>query len=252
MKIQLIRNASLWLEYNGLHLLVDPMLGEQDAYPPIMNSDNERRNPLVPLPGALQQWQKPDIIILTHLHNDHWDAAAVEALDKQIPVWCQPGDRQRIEQQGFTSVTEIQEQWQYKGIQLHRTSGHHGRGEIGEKMGNVSGFVLQAEHEPVLYIAGDTIWCSEVEQALHDYRPDVTIVNAGAAQFIDSEPIIMDQHDVQQVCTNAPYSKVIAVHMEAINHCLLTRKELADFAKEHGLSEQLLIPQDGEQLQYKR
>ncbi|MEW4370663.1 MBL fold metallo-hydrolase [Paenibacillus kandeliae] len=251
MKIQLIRNASLWLEYNGLHLLVDPMLGEQGAYPPIMNSDNERRNPLVPLPGALQQWQKPDIIVLTHLHNDHWDAAAVEALDKSIPVWCQPGDRQRIEGQGFTSVTEIQEHWQYKGVQLYRTSGHHGTGEIGEKMGNVSGFVLQAEHEPILYIAGDTIWCSEVEQALHDYKPDVTIVNAGAAQFVDSEPIIMDQHDVQKVCTTAPYSKVIAVHMEAINHCLLTRRELAEFAKEQGLSEQLIIPQDGEQLQYK-
>lgn len=250
MKIQLIRNASLWLEYDGVHLLIDPMLGEQGSYPPIMNSDNERSNPLVPLPGALQQWSQPDVIVLTHLHNDHWDAAAVEALDKHIPVWCQSGDRERIVEQGFIHVTEISETQQYKGIQLHRTTGHHGTGEIGKKMGNVSGFVFQSEHEPVLYIAGDTIWCKEVEQALEDYQPDIIIVNAGAAQFVGSNPIIMDQYDVQQVCKHAPDSQIIAVHMEAINHCLLTRKQLADFAEEYGLTAQLVIPQDGEQLEY--
>jgi hypothetical protein len=34
-------------------------------------------------------------------------------------------------------------------------------------MGEVSGFVLQAENEPTLYIVGDSIWVEEVENAIN-------------------------------------------------------------------------------------
>jgi hypothetical protein len=47
-----------------------------------------------------------------------------------------------------------------------RTGGRHGTGEIGEKMGPVSGYVLRGPGEPVVYIAGDTVWCPEVAAAL--------------------------------------------------------------------------------------
>ena len=33
-------------------------------------------------------------------------------------------------------------------------------------MGKVSGFVLKYIGQPTLYIAGDTIWCDEVENAI--------------------------------------------------------------------------------------
>jgi hypothetical protein len=40
---------------------------------------------------------------------------------------------------------------------------------------------------------------------------------------------------------------VVAVHMEAINHCLLTREELAQQAESAGV--QVIIPDDGEEVQ---
>lgn len=39
MKIQHIRNATLWLEYGGSTFLIDPMLSEQGANPPIFNTE---------------------------------------------------------------------------------------------------------------------------------------------------------------------------------------------------------------------
>jgi hypothetical protein len=39
--------------------------------------------------------------------------------------------------------------------------------EILAQMGEVSGFVLQAENEPTLYIVGDSIWVEEVENAIN-------------------------------------------------------------------------------------
>jgi hypothetical protein len=54
---------------------------------------------------------------------------------------------------------------------------------------------------------------------------------------------------VARVCRAAPEARVIAVHMEAINHCLLTRAELAGALDEQGLKDRVEIPADGETLE---
>jgi len=61
----------------------------------------------------------------------------------------------------------------------------------------------------------------------------VIVVNAGGARFLEGDPITMMPQDVIHVCKAAPHAQVIAVHMEAINHCLLTRGELAKAARPH-------------------
>ncbi|HSJ39224.1 MAG TPA: MBL fold metallo-hydrolase, partial [Planococcus sp. (in: firmicutes)] len=38
MRIQLIRNATIKIEYGGKKFLIDPFLGEKGAYPPFSNS----------------------------------------------------------------------------------------------------------------------------------------------------------------------------------------------------------------------
>lgn len=246
MKLQLIRHATLWLEYGGVRFLIDPMFSEKEANPPIPGTANERRNPLVALPTPLETWLQPDAVIVTHLHPDHWDEAAAAALSKSIPVVCQPGDEAKIAASGFESVTAVASALTVGGVSLSRTSGQHGTGEIGIRMGQVSGFVLQAEGEPTVYIAGDTIWCDDVQHALDTYRPQVTIVNAGGARFTVGDPITMNADDVISVCQYAPYTKVVAVHMDAINHCLTTRSDLQVKLSECGLSPQVAIPRDGE------
>ncbi|MDR9857022.1 MBL fold metallo-hydrolase [Paenibacillus sp. VCA1] len=246
MKIQLIRNASLWLEYAGHAFLIDPIFSEQGANPPVFNTANDKRNPLVPLPAPMGTWLQPDAVLLTHLHPDHWDAASSEVLAKTMPVWCQPNEGDAVRADGFTNVTEIGESISYEGTTIFRTAGQHGTGEIGKRMGQVSGYVFQAEGEPTLYIAGDTIWCDDVKEVLDRYRPDVTVVNAGGAQFLEGGPIIMDENDVVSLCRYASYTQVAAVHMEAINHCFTTRANLKDRLNAEGLVGQVRIPLDGE------
>ena len=73
------------------------------------------------------------------------------------------------------------------------------------------------------------------------------MANAGAAQFLHGDPITMTAGDVVRVCRAAPQAQVVAVHMEAINHCLLTREELAQQAESAGV--RVVIPEDGEEVQ---
>ncbi|GGD98539.1 MBL fold metallo-hydrolase [Paenibacillus nasutitermitis] len=246
MNIQLIRHAALWLEYAGVKLLIDPMFSNTGENPPIPGSANERCNPLVPLPSGMEAWLQPDAVLVTHMHPDHWDQAAAAALSKSVPVLCQPGDEETIRDAGFTSVTAIDTALAFKGVTIARTGGQHGTGEIGQRMGHVSGFVFKAANEPTLYVAGDTIWCGEVSRALDAHRPAFTVVNAGGARFAVGDPITMDVDDVVSLVQYAPYTKVIAVHMDTINHCLVTRADLQKSLEVRGLLGQVAIPGDGE------
>ncbi|MGD8191116.1 MBL fold metallo-hydrolase [Brevibacillus ginsengisoli] len=250
MKLQVIRHATLLLSIKDQNILVDPMLGPKESAPPIINSGNTRRNPLVDLPSNLPIWNEIDALLITHCHRDHLDDTAKEILPKHLPVFCQPTDVATLRDAGFTDVIPIQDTFKWNNITITRTNGQHGTGEIGKAMGNVSGFVLAANEEPTLYIAGDTIWCDDVREAITSFQPSVTVLNAGAAQFIKGDPITMDAKDVREVCHHVPNSKVVAVHMEAINHCLLTRDELRSELERSDLINRVSIPLDGEVLYF--
>jgi L-ascorbate metabolism protein UlaG (beta-lactamase superfamily) len=136
---------------------------------------------------------------------------------------------------------------EWKGISVNRTGGQHGTGEIGKAMGTVSGFVF-AKGKKSIYVAGDTIWCDEVKTALDTYKPSYTVLNAGAAKFLTGDPITMTPADIISVHTHAPKTKIIAVHMDTINHCFVKRVDLKKALEENKLSDKVAIPLDGEQI----
>jgi L-ascorbate metabolism protein UlaG (beta-lactamase superfamily) len=251
MQVHFLRHATSLITMQGLTLLIDPMLSTAGSMDPVANAASTQRIPTVDLPLNEDQLRdcldKVDAVLVTHLHRDHWDARAVELLRKDLPIFCQPNDEATIKSQGFTTVIPVTTMNEWRGIRLHRTRGRHGTGEIGQKMGAVSGFVLRADREPTLYIAGDTIWCEEVDDALRTYHPAAVIVNAGGAQFLTGDPITMTAEDVVRVCRALPDAQIIAVHMEAVNHCLVTRPLLREGLHSAGIDGRVLIPDDGDQ-----
>jgi L-ascorbate metabolism protein UlaG (beta-lactamase superfamily) len=252
VEIQLLRHATLLVTFGGRRLLVDPMLSPAGAMDPVGNAGDDRRIPLVNMPlddaALVELLATVDAAIVTHTHRDHWDARAAELLRRDLPLFCQPTDAATFTSAGFTAVIPVEETASWGDITMTRTGEQHGTGEIGRLMGHVSGFVLCAAGEPVLYLAGDTIWCPEVADALATHRPEVVVLNTGAAQFLTGDPITMAAIDVIAVCQAAPDLRAIAVHMETINHCRLTRAALRAALEETGLAGRVLIPADGERI----
>jgi L-ascorbate metabolism protein UlaG (beta-lactamase superfamily) len=253
MKIQLLRHATCLISVKGKQLLLDPVLspaGEMAAIPKVPNPAN---NPLVELPGNINVpdlLSQLDAIIVTHTHRDHLDKAAMEMLPKDLPLFCQPQDIAKIQAAGFIKVHPIMESFCWDGLTITRTTGKHGTGFIGYQMGAVSGFVLKAVNEPVLYITGDTIWCAKIKQALTKHQPQVILCFAGGAQFHTGRSITMNKFDIDKLARNAPQTKIMAVHMEAWNHCRLSRKELQAFLKETSITKQVIVPENGEELTF--
>lgn len=240
MKLQLLRNATQVLTVSDKNILIDPMLGPKSAYDTIIMTDNGLRNPLVDLPVDPEALIKQiDAVLLTHLHNDHWDPVARELLPKDIPLFCQAGDEYKVREAGFTNVNPIGDSIIWQGLTISRTSGRHGTGEIGTLMGKVSGYVIND-----LYIAGDTIWCEDVQTAIDTYQPKHIVLNGGAAQFVKGDPIVMSIADIRKVRAYAPAAQLIIVHLEAVNHSKEGRLQIKEaFPDQH-----VRVPDDGELL----
>ena len=84
-------------------------------------------------------------------------------------------------------------------------------------------------------------------RAAQQFDPDVVVANAGAAQFTEGEPITMTAADVVALC-EATDARIVADHMDAINHCLLTRADLRAALDGTGFEGRVSIPEDGERL----
>jgi L-ascorbate metabolism protein UlaG (beta-lactamase superfamily) len=246
MRLRLLRNATLRVQVGGKLLLIDPMLDPAGARPPVEDTPRPRRNPLVELPepaaiaaGGL------DAALVTHLHRDHFDDTAAALLPKQLPLLCQPPDAATLRERGFTDVRPVDAALEWEGIRFTRTDARHGTGAIGAAMAPVSGYVLAAAGEPTLYLAGDTIWCEEVRATIDEHDPAVVVVNASGARFTTGDPIVMTTDDVVAVARHAPGARIVAVHFEAINHCLQTRADLHQRLHDEGLTERVTVPEDG-------
>ena len=191
-----------------------------------------------------------DAVLVSHLHQDHFDAVAREALPKDLPLFCQPEDIESITQSGFEQVTPIKDELIWESIRFSRTAAQHGFGKWVEILAPVSGFVLQSEGEPTIYWAGDTVWYPAVQAMIDKFKPEVIIIHSSGAELEDSGPIVMDVEQSVLVCKFAPAAKVIAVHLETLDHGVVSRESLRSEADEAGVGERMFIPEDGETLEF--
>jgi L-ascorbate metabolism protein UlaG (beta-lactamase superfamily) len=261
VEVQQIRNATVKIDYSGTTFLVDPMLSPKGAFPGFPNTyRSELRNPLVELPFSADDVMKSvDAVVVTHTHTDHWDDAAQRRIPKNMPVFVQnETDAKTIRGQGFKDVRVLGGSATFNGVTLSKTGGQHGTDlwfadpARAEAMGPVMGVVFSAPRAKTVYVAGDTVWRPEVDQALKQHKPDVVILNTGSALMsgFEEHPIIMGKQDTLQATQAAPNAAIVAVHMDSVNHMSLSRKELREFVQEKKIRNRVTIPEDGETMQF--
>ena len=239
--------------------MIDPWLGPKDYMEGFESALNSQiRQPRVELPFEIEKTVDVDAVILTHFHPDHFDEYAVNALNKDIKFFVQSQkDLEIIKSYGFKNLEVMTQQGiDYKNIKLYKTDCQHGKREIikplCESIGmpyDAMGVVFKSNNEKTLYVAGDTIWCDEVSEAIDKFEPEIIVVNACAATVINGERLIMNIDDVRQVIKKAPKSTIIASHMDTVSHLTVTRKDLEEFREKESVKN-LLIPDDGEVLNF--
>lgn len=254
MKITQIRNATQIITYAGKRFLIDPMLAKKGAYPGFSGSARaEIRNPMVELPTTIDALLDVDAIIVTHTHPDHWDEAAAAHIPKSMLIYVQnSSDEAILRAQGFTQLRQLSAESRFGDIQLIKTSGQHGSDdayaipELAERLGEACGVVFQHPAEKTLYLVGDSIWIDDVADNMRHYQPGVVIMNTGWAHLLGFGPIIFGKEDVLKAHQTLPRAHIVATHMEAVNHCLVTRRELLQYAQDNEIQSFVSAPDDGD------
>ena len=255
---QQLRNATGKLYYAGEVFLIDPLLAKKGTYPGFqMTKNSELFNPLTDLPLSIEEILKDvTCVMVTHTHLDHWDLFAEAYIKKDLPVFVQhAADANFIRIKGFKNVKVLGKGVMFNKVKLTRTACQHASDsmltnlDLAEMLDQSMGFVFEAEGHKKVYVAGDTIWNQYVETEINTHKPDYCILNTGHAETImDDSAMIMGKEDILKCVQFYDKCKVIAVHMDAINHCMHTRAMAREFVKEKKIEDKVFIPEDGEKV----
>ncbi|PWJ41106.1 MBL fold metallo-hydrolase [Sediminitomix flava] len=250
MKFQHFRNATLVIEAGDKVILVDPMLGDKGTQPTFtLFRFKAQKNPIVPLPeNCFPVLERVTHCLITHQHPDHIDKAAEEWLiRKNIPVICSEKDEKHFRKKGL-AVSQVIKYWEtadFLGGSIMGIPATHGYGFVAKPMGNVMGYFIELPDQPSIYISADTVYTPDVDKALREFQPDITVAACGTAQLDLFKPLLMTPDEIVKFIQNSP-KKVICNHMEAVNHCPTTRAKLKARLEKEGLLDKVYIPEDGD------
>lgn len=260
-RVQLIRSATVKITVGGTVFLIDPMLSPKGAWPGFAGTVNsETRNPMTDLPMSVEEiLRNVDAVVLTHIHEDHWDEGARKLLPKDLPIFINDEPHRRaIMKAGFTNVTVLEPDTEFKGVRLSPMLSQHGTDEvmhnpvIGASLDTTMGVFFEKPGCRSVYLVGDSIWKPFVSDQIGRHRPDVIVLNTGNAIVTEfPESIIMGTKDFVRAYFEASWAKIVAVHMDAINHCVLRRHDLREVIKSRKLDpSRAFVPNDGEVLTF--
>lgn len=177
MRLLWVGGPTTRIDIGSFHILTDPMFGEgPEAF--IMRrhpSTGELNVPiarLVPLPPV--DLDDLDMVIASHLHADHFDARAVQRLDKGVQLVAPTAHLPQLRGWGFDQLVGMewqQERTRHKNgerLRVLALPAHHAHDDRGDhELGVVNGYLL--EHHGTdsvvrIYWTGDTVWFDALTQ----------------------------------------------------------------------------------------
>ncbi len=255
MHMHFLRNATFLLQAGQHQILVDPMLGPPGSLMSLTFVRHPHRNPLVPLPECtdLAQLAASSACVVTHCryaHADHLDGPGMQLLvEHHIPVYAQARDQVYLERRGMQVVpVRVGVRQPFLDGTILAVPAQHGYDWLHWLMGPGVGYVIKLPNEPSVYICGDTILTPAVTKTITTLKPDIVVVPAGGARLDIGRPILMTPDDVILCIALAP-GRVVALHLEALNHCPTSREIIRQHAKQAGVLHKVMIPEDGTVLQ---
>jgi N-acyl-phosphatidylethanolamine-hydrolysing phospholipase D len=178
-----IGHATVLAQLGGLNVLTDPIFSERAS--PLAFIGPKRAQP----PGlTLAQLPHIDVVVISHNHYDHLDAASVKALAQQSggsPLFLVPlGNKLWMSEQGIERVVEM-DWWQRErvgAVEIVFTPVQHWSGRhLNDRMRTLWGGFAVLAPELRLFHAGDTGYSpdfAEIGARLGDF--DLALIPVGA------------------------------------------------------------------------
>jgi L-ascorbate metabolism protein UlaG (beta-lactamase superfamily) len=250
INIQWLGGPSMLIEFNGMQIITDPMLGEGDhAFE--MADPNEmfdlKKGPAIRFHRRLTALPEIDLasldlVLLSHAHEDHFDQKAQATLAKSLPFILPIEDVNKVQKAGFTQLNALQEgQTKMYSVgqgQIHITAipaDHTDNKKLEPLLGHGLGYLIkfiEGKQEFTLYWTGDTLATPSVINAVQALGEiDLLIPNMGRVGTTGPlGKISMGASDVVMLANTLNVKKVFPIHHTSYELYLEPISELSRLA----------------------
>ncbi|PPS39644.1 MBL fold metallo-hydrolase [Chroococcidiopsis sp. TS-821] len=248
-----IGTATVLLRFAGFTILTDPnFLHQGDRVHLGYGITSARQtNPAL----EIEQLPPLDFVVLSHMHDDHFDSVAAAKLDKSLPIITTHHAAADLKKKGFTAPHALQT-WEKlrvtKGnasVQVTAMPGRHGPAILSAVLPPVMGSMLEFQFDSVvfrLYITGDTLIYDDLREIPQRY-PDINLalLHLGGTKVFGVLLTMDATQGVQAIQIIAPQLS-IPIHY---NDYTVFKSPLADFmhaVEDAGLSDRVHYLSHGE------
>jgi L-ascorbate metabolism protein UlaG (beta-lactamase superfamily) len=220
--IQFIGNATVLIRYQGFTILTDPnFLHKGDHVHLGYGLRSERlTNPAL----ELSQLPPIDLVILSHLHEDHFDTVVQQQLNRDTPIVTTRESAENLQRMGFRKTVPLST-WDVlevvKGdmrMSIASMPGRHGPPLVAALLPVVMGTMLDFPASPSqpryrLYISGDTLVFDDIALIPHRYPGvNLALLHLGGTKILKTVKVTMDGQDGVQMMRIIAPEKAIPIH----------------------------------------
>ena len=236
--VQFIGTATVLIRYQGLTILTDPNFLHRGDHVHLGYGLTAERltNPAIELDAL----PPVDLVILSHMHEDHFDRLVQEKLRREVPIVTTVDASERLGQLGFTHRYAL-ERWDSvtvrKGnarLRITALPGRHGPRGFAVLMPAVIGTMLDFSDSPAgaayrIYISGDTLVYDDIAEIPRRFPDvDLALLHLGGTRILRLVKVTMDGEDGARMIQVIAPQRAIPIHY---NDYDIFRSPLSDFER---------------------
>jgi L-ascorbate metabolism protein UlaG (beta-lactamase superfamily) len=237
--ITFVGNATVIIRYAGLTILTDPNFLHKGDRAPLGYGLTALR--LTEPALTLEQLPPIDLVVLSHMHGDHFDPLVQQKLNRNIPIITTPKAAAELEQMGFKARHPLNK-WDSltvkKGdatLRVSATPGRHGPPVIARLLPQVMGSILEFSAEGGnrnyrIYISGDTMVYDDLREIPRRYPDiDLALLHLGGTRILGVVKVTMDGKDGVRMLQLIAPRHAIPIHYNDYDRF---KSPLSDFERE--------------------
>lgn len=254
--VQFIGTATVLIRYQGFTILTDPNFLHKGDHVHLGYGITAERltNPAI----ELDKLPPIDFVVLSHMHEDHFDKLVQEKLAKDTPIVTTKEAAASLEKLGFRRAIglgkwdQIEVEKGESRLRLTAVPGRHGKAGMQALLPSVMGSVLDFGPNPAapgyrMYISGDTLVYDDLKNIPQRFPGiDLALLHLGGTRILGVFKVTMDGKDGVELMQIIRPQRTIPIHY---NDYDVFKSPLADFAREvkaAGLEDQVTYLAHGE------
>ncbi|HTJ54534.1 MAG TPA: MBL fold metallo-hydrolase [Nitrosospira sp.] len=255
-----VGTATVIIRYAGLTVLTDPNFLHRGDHVHLGYGLTSKRltNPAI----ELENLPPVDLIVLSHMHEDHFDRFVQKNLDRNIPIVTTSEAGEILKELGFMKLYPLKT-WETFTVEKGSTAlsvtsmpGRHGPPVVAKLLPEVMGSILDfgwkiQPRRYRIYISGDTMVFKDIHEIPQRYPGvDMALLHLGGTRLLGLVTVTMDAKEGIRMMRIIVPKKAIPIHY---NDYDVFKSPLSDFEKEieqAGLRDKVVYLKHGDQYEF--